>query len=51
MTHKPFNIFDKPVPPAKSIMLGDLELTTEEFKALKKQIALGFTPRLGIPME
>lgn len=41
MTNKPFNIFDKPVPAAKSIMLGDLELTAEGFDALKKQIAHG----------
>lgn len=41
MTSKPFNIFDKPVPAAKSTMLGDLELTAEEFDALKKQIAHG----------
>jgi hypothetical protein len=39
--NKPFNIFDKPVPTAKSTMLGDLELTAEEFDALKKQIAHG----------
>lgn len=41
MTNKPFNIFDKPVPTAKPTMLGDLELTAEEFDALKKQIAHG----------
>lgn len=41
MTNKPFNIFDKPVPAAKSTMLGDLGLSAEEFDALKKQIALG----------
>jgi hypothetical protein len=41
MTSKPFNIFDTPVPAAKSTMLGDLELTAEEFDALKKQIAHG----------
>jgi hypothetical protein len=41
MNNKPFNIFDKPAPATKSIMLGDLELTTEEFNTLKNQISHG----------
>jgi hypothetical protein len=54
MTHKTFNIFDKPVPVTKSTMLGDLELTAEEFDALKKQIAHGLgqvQPDADVPDE
>lgn len=54
MTNKPFNIFDQPPPAAKSIMLGDLEMTAEEFDALKKQISHGLgqvKPGADVPDE
>lgn len=54
MTNKPFNIFDQPPPAPKSIMLGDLEMTAEEFDALKKQIAHGLgqvKPGADVPDE
>jgi hypothetical protein len=52
--NKPFNIFDKTVPVAKSIILSDLEMTTDEFDALKKQIVHGLgkpQPAAEVPDE
>lgn len=54
MKHKQFNIFEKPAPTEKSTMLGDFELSAEEFDALKKQIAHGLgqvKPGADVPDE
>jgi hypothetical protein len=41
MTNKPIHAFNKPVLKNKSKMIDDLQITSEEFNALKQQIALG----------
>jgi hypothetical protein len=41
MTNKPIHAFNKPVLKDKSKMIDDLQITSEEFNALKQQIALG----------
>ena len=41
MTNKPFNIFDKPVPIAASIMHSGFEISAAEIADLKIQVARG----------